>query len=58
MFQNLSEDTIDLNGKNEVKEEKSKFNIFRKCICKRKYSNIYCSIYVVICFFRGRILNI
>ena len=58
MFQNLSEDTIELNNKNEVREEKSKFNIFRKCTCKRKYSNIYRSIYAIVCEFRWRIFNI
>lgn len=58
MFQNLSEDTIDLNSKNTVREEKSKFNILRECICERKYSDIHCCIYVIICEFRWRIFNI
>ncbi len=58
MFQNLNEDTIDLNSKNTVGEEKSKFNILRECICERKYSNIYCGIYVIICKFGWRIFNI
>ena len=50
MFQNINENTIDLDSKNENKKSTNKLNIFSNVFTKRQYRTLHSFIYAIFCW--------